>query len=114
MTVKVCGIKTWDSVRKALRFFKDNNIEADFLDLKKETPASTSIKSWIEKAGIDVVFNSRGTKYRNLKLKELNLDDKGKFEWLCKEPMLLKRPIVDYENKVLVGFKEEIYKETFL
>ncbi len=111
---KVYGIKTWDSVRKALRFFKDNNIEADFFDLKKEIPASTSIKSWIEKAGIDVIFNSRGTKYRTLKLKELDLDDNGKFEWIEKEPMLLKRPIVEYDDKVLVGFKEEIYKETFL
>lgn len=111
---KVIGIKTWDSVRKALRFFKDNNIEVDFLDLKKETPTSDSIKSWIEKAGIDLVFNARGTKYRTLKLKELNLDDNGKFEWLCKEPMLLKRPIVEYNDKVLVGFKEEIYTETFL
>ena len=110
ITFKVYGIKTWDSVRKALRFFKDNNIEADFFDLKKEIPASTSIKSWIEKVGVDLVFNSRGTKYRTLKLKELNLDENGKFEWLCKEPMLLKRPIVEYDDNVLVGFKEDKYE----
>ncbi len=112
--IKVYGIKTWDTVRKALRFFKDNNIEADFFDLKKEIPASNSIKSWIEKVGIHTIFNTRGTKYRSLKLKELNLDDTGKLQWLEKEPMLLKRPIVEYEGGVLVGFKEEIYKETFL
>ena len=111
---KVYGIKTWDSVRKALRFFKDNNIEVEFFDTKKETPASDSIKSWIEKAGIDIVFNSRGTKYRNLKLKELNLDENGKFEWLVKEPMLLKRPIIEANNEVVVGFKEDNYKEKFL
>lgn len=97
-----------------MSFFKENNIEVDFFDTKKETPTSNSIKSWVQKAGIDVVFNSRGTKYRTLKLKELDLDDEGKFEWLCKEPMLLKRPIVEYNDDVLVGFKEEIYKETFL
>ena len=112
--IRVYGIKTCDSVRKALKFFKENNIETNFFDFKKENPDPTSIKTWIEKAGIDIVFNSRGTKYRTLKLKELNLDDKGKFEWLCKEPMLFKRPIIEYEDKVLVGFKEEIYKETFL
>jgi len=112
--MKVYGIKTCDSVRKALKFFKENNIEVDFFDFKKEIPASSSIKSWIEKAGIDIVFNSRGTKYRTLKLKELNLDENEKFEWLCREPMLLKRPIVEYDGKVLVGFKEEIYKDTFL
>ncbi len=111
---KVYGIKTWNSVRKALRFFKDNNIEVEFFDTKKETPTSTSIEFWIEKAGIDLVFNSRGTKYRSLKLKELNLDEQGKFEWLCKEPMLLKRPIVELSNDVVVGFNEDDYKAKFL
>lgn len=112
--LKVYGIKTWDSVRKALRFFKDNNLEVEFFDTKKETPSSSSIKSWIEKSDIDLVFNSKGTKYRSLGLKELNLDANGKFEWLCKEPMLLKRPIIEFNDKVIVGFKEDIYKETFL
>ena len=111
---RVIGIKTWGSVRNSLKFFKENNIEVEFFDTKKDTPTSTSIKSWVEKAGIDTIFNSRGTKYRTLGLKDLNLDDNGKFEWLCREPMLLKRPIVEYNDNVLVGFKEEIYKETFL
>lgn len=61
-----------------------------------------------------MVFNSKGTKYRSLGLKELNLDEKGKFEWLVKEPMLLKRPIVEFNEKVIVGFKEEEYISTFL
>jgi Spx/MgsR family transcriptional regulator len=113
MTIKVYGIKTCDSVRKALRFFKDNHQEVEFFDFKKQTPASTSIESWIQHAGIDTVFNSRGTTYRSLKLKELNLDEQGKFEWLCKEPMLLKRPIIEYKNKVLVGFKQEEYEAAF-
>ena len=112
--IKVYGIKTWDSVRKALRFFKDNEIEVEFFDFKKEIPSSTLIQSWIERSDINLLFNARGTKYRTLKLKELNLDDEQKAQWLCKEPMLLKRPLIDYDNKVMVAFKEEIYKETFL
>ena len=112
--IRVIGIKTWDSVRKALRFFKDNEIEVEFFDFKKELPTPALIDSWVEKADINLLFNARGTKYRTLKLKELNLDDSGKLQWLCKEPMLLKRPLVEYEDKGLVAFKEDIYKETFL
>ncbi len=112
---KVYGIKTCNSVRKALSFFKENNIEVEFFDIKKEAPTSTSIEYWVQKAGIDLVFNNRGTKYRTLKLKELNLDEQGKFEWLCKEPMLLKRPIVETcDNDVVVGFNEDNYKAKFL
>ncbi|WP_320035175.1 arsenate reductase family protein [Halarcobacter sp.] len=114
MSYKVYGIKTCNSVRSALKFFKDNNIEVEFCDLRKEPPASDVIKNWVDKAGIDIVFNNKGAKYRDLKLKELNLDDEGKFEWLCKEPMLVKRPVVVHNENVTVGFKEDIYKETFL
>ncbi len=112
--IKVYGIKSWGSVRKALSFFKENNIESEFFDLKKFTPDSVLIQSWIDKCDIDLLLNSKGTKYRTLKLKELNLDTNGKFEWLCKEPMLLKRPVVQFNDKVIVAFKEEIYQETFL
>ena len=112
--IKVYGIKTWGSVRKALSFFKEHKIEADFFDTKKESPTSPLIQSWINKTHIDLVFNSRGTKYRTLGLKELNLDETGKLEWLCKEPMLLKRPIVEYKDDVLVGFNEEDYQKKFL
>jgi len=112
--IRVYGIKTWDSVRKALRFFKDNNIEVEFFDFKKELPASSLIESWVQRADINLLFNARGTKYRTLKLKELNLDDEGKAQWLIKEPMLLKRPLIDYDDKVMVAFNEDIYKETFL
>lgn len=53
-----------------------------------------------------------------LKLKELNLDESGKLEWLKKENMLLKRPVIEYtkngEEKVLVAFNEEVYKEELL
>ena len=66
------------------------------------------------KVDINILFNNRGTKYRDLKLKELNLDDDGKIEWLCKENMLLKRPVVEYNDKVMVSFNEDTYKEELL
>ncbi|NVJ52468.1 MAG: Spx/MgsR family RNA polymerase-binding regulatory protein [Campylobacteraceae bacterium] len=112
--IKVYGIKTCNSVRNALKFFKDNDIEVEFSDIRKDPPSAQSITTWAKKGGIDVAFNSKGTKYRTLKLKELNLDDSGKLEWLIKEPMLLKRPVIEYNDDVLIGFKEELYKETFL
>lgn len=89
-------------------------MEVDFIDLKKTTPPSNTIQHWIEKTNIDTVLNSKGTTYKSLKLKELNLDEKGKFEWLCKEPMLLKRPIIESSVNVVVGFDEELYKKSFL
>ena len=112
--MKVYGIKTCGSVKKALKFFKDNNIEYEFVDFKKTPVGCDKIDEWISKVGVDVLFNNRGTKYRQLKLKELNLDENGKREWLCKENLLIKRPVIEFDDgRVIVGFDEEKYKEIF-
>lgn len=112
--MKIYGIKTCGSVKKALKFFNENGIEYEFHDFKKEPVGCDKIDEWIEKVGIDVLFNNRGTKYRTLKLKELNLDENGKKEWLCKENLLIKRPVIELDNgNVVVGFDENKYKEIF-
>jgi len=112
--VKVYGIKTCGSVKKALKFFKDNDIDYEFVDFKKTPVDCNKIDEWIGKVGIDVLFNIRGTKYRTLKLKELNLDENGKREWLCRENLLIKRPVIEQDSgEVIVGFDEEKYKGIF-
>ncbi len=110
----IYGIKTCGSVRKALKFFKDNKINFDFVDLKKEPVDINKIENWLKKTDINKLFNSRGTKYRVLKLKELNLEENDKKEWLVKENLLIKRPVIEYKNDVIVGFNEDEYKRIFL
>jgi len=109
----IYGIKTCDSVRKAIKFFKTNEIEFEFFDYKKEQVDEAKIKAWLEQTTIDKLFNNRGAKYRTLKLKELNLDDTGKIEWMAKENYLIKRPVIAYDEGLIVAFDEEVYSEIF-
>lgn len=112
--VTIYGIKNCSSVQKAVKFCKNNNIEYTLVDFR-ETPLDESkIKYFASKADINTLFNNRGQKYKDLNLKELNLDDKGKIEWLIKENMLLKRPVVEYNNNILIGFDEKRYKEELI
>lgn len=94
---------------------KDNDIAFDFVDYKVESVDETKIREWLKQIDMSVLFNTRGTKYRDLKLKELNLDDEGKIAWMAKENYLLKRPVIEYgDGKVHVAYDEEVYKKTFL
>jgi Spx/MgsR family transcriptional regulator len=111
--VRVYGIKNCDSVKKALTFFKKHNIDYELFDFKTENLPCTKIDEWLQQTDLNTLFNTRSTTYRNLKLKERNLDDEGKKEWLCKENLLIKRPVVEFDGKVLVGFNEEIYQRMF-
>lgn len=112
--IKVYGIKAWGSVRKALSFFKENNIEVEFFDFKKIKLDSTQITAWTKKIDINILLNLKGAKYRTLGLKELNLSDEEKISHLAEEPMLFKRPIIESSKDLVVAFNEEVYKNTFL
>ncbi len=112
--MKLYGIKTCGSVHKAIKFFKENEIEFEFIDIKKSPVDEKKIEYWLSKVSIDKLFNSRGTKYRTLKLKELNLDENSKKEWLAKENMLIKRPVIEQNSNVIVAFDEEEYSRIFI
>jgi len=110
----IYGIKTCSTVGKARKFMRENNIDFDFVDYKVESVGEEKIREWLKQVDIDLLFNNRGKKYRDLKLKELNLDDEGKIAWMAKENYLLKRPVVEHDKKVTVGYSEDRYKEIFL
>jgi Spx/MgsR family transcriptional regulator len=112
--IKVYGIKNCGSVKNALSFFKIHNIEFELHDFKVEKLSCDKISLWLNHVDMKTLFNSKSTTYKNLNLKELNLDDKAKQEWLCKENLLIKRPVVVFDEKVIVGFDEAIYKGVFL
>ena len=110
----IYGIKTCSTVGKARKFMRENNIEFDFVDYKVESVDEEKIREWLKQVDMKLLFNTRGTKYRTLKLKEMNLDDEGKITWMAKENYLIKRPLVEYDGKVHVAYNEDIYRETFL
>jgi len=68
--MKLYGIKTCGSVKKAIKFLKENEIEFEFIDFKKTQINEETVHYWLSKVSIDKLFNNRGTKYRTLKLNE--------------------------------------------
>lgn len=58
-------------------------------------------------------FNTRGTVYRELNLKEKlkEMDDEEKLDLLASNGKLLKRPIVTDGQKVTIGFDAKTFAE---
>ncbi len=112
--INVYGIKNCDSVKKAIKFFKAHDLEYTLFDFKTENLPCEKINSWLTQVELKTLFNARSTTYRNLKLKAMNLSEKEQKEYLCKENLLIKRPVVEYKDEVIVGFNEEKYQRSFL
>ena len=107
--LKIYGIKNCDSVRKAIKYLKTNDIPYKFIDFRETPVDEATIIAWSQATDIKTLFNTRGTTYRTLKLKELDLNDEEKQNWLAKENMLIKRPVITLDNKVIVGYNETLY-----
>jgi len=109
--LKIYGIKNCDSVRKAVKYAKNHDLPYKFIDFRETPVTSGMIDTWLRATDINTLFNTRGTTYRTLKLKALDLSDEDKEQWLAKENMLIKRPVITLGNKVIVGYNESQYLE---
>jgi len=110
--LKIYGIKNCDSVRKAIKYLKAQNIPYEFIDFRATPVSLETVEAWLEGTDINTLFNTRGTTYRTLKLKDLHLSDEEKVTWLAKENMLIKRPVITFEKTIIVGYNETQYLDT--
>lgn len=97
--------------QKARAWLDARNIDYEFRDIKLNHPTEKELKAWIKKSGYPIkrFFNTSGMLYRELELtKKLpTMSDEEQIQLLATDGMLVKRPIVITEDKVLVGFKEK-------
>lgn len=101
--------------KKAKKWLEENKVKFEERNIVTETPTAKELTEWIERSGQDIKkwFNTSGLKYKELNLKEKlnNMADKEKIELLASDGMLIKRPILVTSKAILVGFKEEKWKE---
>ncbi|KXB56293.1 arsenate reductase family protein [Gemelliphila asaccharolytica] len=118
--MKVYEYSRCTTCKRAKKFLKENNIEAEFIEIKEETPTKKELQKILAEKNVDIkkLFNTSGIKYRELnlkdKLKEMTTEEK--LNLLVSDGMLIKRPLVYDEKKhtYLIGFKEEEWQKSLL
>lgn len=97
--------------QKAQKWLKEKGAEVQVRNIKEEKPTLEELKAWYGRSGLELkkFFNTSGNLYKELKLKDrlAEMTEEEKLELLASDGMLVKRPILITENKVLVGFKEK-------
>jgi arsenate reductase (glutaredoxin) len=109
----VYGIKSCGSVQKALKFLDSHAISYTFHDFKTSNISRDTIAMWSTKAPLSTLLNTKGTTYKTLGLKGLELDDNGKIEWMGEHNLLIKRPVIEYNNQLIVGYELSYYEGIF-
>ena len=116
--VKVYCYSRCTTCKKALKWLDDNGIKYESLDIKEQHPDRNMIKDLNAKSGFPLkkFFNTSGQLYREMELsKKLpTMSDDAMLDLLASDGMLVKRPLLITDKKVLVGFKEDEWKEACL
>ncbi len=104
--------------KRAKNFLDNNKIKYNDRPIKENTPTIKEITNWISKYNIDInkIFNTSGLLYRELNLKDKlpTMDVNEKIKLLSSNGMLIKRPLLINKNFILIGFKENEWKEKLL
>ena len=111
--MRVYGIKNCDSVKKALKFLDERGIKYEFVDLKNGDLDCNVVEAWLKEVDIDKLFNKKSKAFKELHL-DKELSEEEKKELLCKKSLILKRPIIEFDDGyILVGFDVVEFEEIF-
>ena len=104
--------------RKAKKWLDEHNAEYTERHIADKKPTYDELKEWHEKSGLPLrkFFNTSGLLYKEMKLKDKlpSMSEEEQLRLLATNGMLVKRPILVTEDKILVGFKEAEWAEIIL
>lgn len=114
MTTTIFGIKNCDTVKKAIKWLNENELNPQLHDYRVDGVELQWLAEMAEKFGWETLVNKKSTTWRGLDdaIKK-NLDKTLALQVLQENPTLIKRPIVIKDEVALIGFNENDYKQAF-
>lgn len=114
MAVEIYGIKACDTMKKARAWLHEHGVHNGFHDYKASGIAPEILAFWVKQVGWEALLNRSGTTFRKLpEADRQNLTEERAIALMLAQPSMIKRPVLDVDGKLVVGFKPEIYAATF-
>lgn len=114
-TLHLFGIKACDTMKKARAWLDEHAVRYDFHDYKSSGIDREHLTRWCNEHGWNVVLNRAGTTFRKLDDEQkADLDQAKAIELMLAQPSMIKRPVLELEDKTLIGFKPDLYAAALL
>lgn len=101
--------------KRAKAWLIDRGVEFTERPIKEENPSLEELREWYQRSGLPLkkFFNTSGLLYKSMELKDKlpAMTEEEQLQLLATDGMLVKRPMVIMEDKVLVGFRENEWTE---
>lgn len=104
--------------QKAKRWLDERELSYTARHIKEDRPTYEELKTWHARSGLPLrrFFNTSGLLYKSLQLKDKlpTMSEEEQLRLLATDGMLVKRPILVTDDKVLVGFRQAEWEQAGL
>jgi Spx/MgsR family transcriptional regulator len=116
MTFKVYGIPNCNTVKKALTWLDEHGIAYDFHNFKKLGVTDEKLEEWMQQYPWVKIMNRAGMTYRKLSPEEKAsiVNSETAISVLKEKTSMIKRPIIESDKIVTLGFDEKAFEQAFL
>ena len=110
MVFTLYGIRNCDTMKKAWTWLDQAGVDYLFHDYKKQGIEAATLRRWAGQVGWETLLNRSGATFRKLpEAARRDLDEAKALELMLAQPSMIKRPVLDADGRILVGFKPEVY-----
>ena len=111
MAITLYGITTCDTVRKARVWLEGHGVPYRFHDYRAEGVDAARLDGWVGKVGWEKLLNKGSTTFRELPDKDKQgLDETKAKALMLAKPTMIKRPVLEIGDTLLVGFKPDVFE----
>ena len=109
------GIKNCDTVKKAKQWLEQNNIAYQVHDFRADELTSSQLSDFVSRVDWSNLLNRSSTSWRQLSIEQQSdLTAEKAIALMLANPTLIKRPVLDAGDKLIIGFKVDHYKTELL
>lgn len=110
--ITLFGIKSCDTVRKAKKWLDVAKLDYHYHDFREAGLDKKTLTGWVNVIGWEILLNTRSTSWRQLAPeKKQPITAASAVALMLENPTLIKRPVLDQDGDILVGFKEADYQQ---
>ena len=110
-TTRMYGIPNCDTIKKARKWMERNGVNYIFHDYKKSGITEEKLEEWLLHVDLEVLLNKRGTTFKKLPdMIRQNINEVNAIPLMMQNPSMIKRPVVEHDGQVIVGFKVADYE----
>ena len=112
--ITIYGIPNCDTMKKARAWLDGHRVAYSFHDYRASGIERDRLKAWASKVGWERLLNKASTTFRELPDKDkAAIDEPKAIALMLAQPTMIKRPVLDTDGALTVGFKPDIYAAVF-